>query len=76
VLGVGYLCPTLSLSGSSTSVSSGNGGEENCSSVTTFAHVENSPQSVVVNICFQYFSLVYANNFHVCVSTMFNMLEH
>ena len=36
--------------GSSTPVPSGNGGEENCSSVYTFAHVESSPQSVMVNI--------------------------
>jgi hypothetical protein len=57
-------------------VSSGNGGEENCSSVHTFAHVESSPQSVVVNICVQDFSQIFENHVHFCFSNMFNMVEY
>jgi hypothetical protein len=64
------------LTGRSTSVSSGNGGGENYSSVTTFAHVECSPQSVVLNICCQDFSQIFENHVHLCFSNMFNMFEH
>jgi hypothetical protein len=58
---------SFSLTGSSTSVSSGNGGEENCSSVNTFAHVESSPRSVLVTMCFQDFSQIYENHVHLFV---------
>jgi hypothetical protein len=51
------------LTGSSTSVSSGNGGEENCFSKNTTAHVESSPQSVEVNICLQDFSQLFEHHF-------------
>jgi hypothetical protein len=51
-------------------VSSGNGGEENCSSVNTFAHVESSPQSVVVTICsktfLKYFKIMFIDVFQIC----------
>jgi hypothetical protein len=54
------------LTGSSTSVSPGNGGEENCSSVNTVAHVKSSPQSVVLDICVQDFSQIFENYVRLC----------
>jgi hypothetical protein len=78
VVGVRYICPTLSLSLGVRLLCLRGMVVKRIVVQYILLHMwrASSPQSVVVNICFQYFSLIFENQFHLWFSTMFNMFEH